>query len=634
MSIRTPAVEARAALEEPTVGDYSPRIPLRVRDWAIALVVVASALSLHLWSFRSPLVGRHSFRQTQTAFQAREFAEHGIDLLHPLLPVLGPPWEVPFEFPAFQAMASVPIHLGFSADTATRLTGLAWFAVSAVLLFGLMRYVASRAAAFGALVAFALSPFALVWAGASLIEYLVVVSILGFLWAGIVWRDTGKFWLAIIAVIAGSLAMAVKGTSVWAYLFPFVLYRSRNELPGIGDWLRARMSPRVWGIAAIPLVAGIVWTRHADAIKEASPATRWLTASQLTDWNFGTVQQRLEGMNWVFVGDRIESLLVGRYLWAGLIVVAVIFAQRRGFWVGMALTVVLPVVVFFNLFVVHDYYLVALTPGIAVLLGLSTDLIWRHGRKRVPAAVVIIGLVVTWLAPLYWTTNDYWRDAFSPPKRGTEPVASRVIRRDVLPNEPLVLQGLSWDPSTLYYANRRGLMLDPRIASPAVAHLLSSHDFRYWYATRPNAPENDLLRTWPWIASTGRHSYRMSLSASRDLEDAAFVATRDQGAIDAAKSNGQPLTQSAVDVPCDGRSHALPTAPPATWFVLTNSERRGVRISVDHPLAPIPGFPALILRRGLAAVEPAVGLFCTGGGGVSVSVLAAPDPFDAGGSSG
>jgi hypothetical protein len=61
------------------------------------------------------------------------------------------------------------MRLGLSADTPMRLTALACFAASAVLLFGLMRYLASPAA-FGALVAFGLSPFALVWADASLME--------------------------------------------------------------------------------------------------------------------------------------------------------------------------------------------------------------------------------------------------------------------------------------------------------------------------------------------------------------------------------------------------------------------------------------------------------------------------------
>jgi hypothetical protein len=634
MTLSTPTVEAPSTADREAVRDRSPRVTRRERDWVIALTVVSIALSLHLWSFRSPLLGPHDFRQTQTAFQAREFAEHGVDLLHPRLPVLGPPWEVPFEFPAFQALASVPIRVGLSADTSTHLTALACFAISAVLLFGLMRYVASRAAAFGALVAFALSPFALVWAGASLMEYLVTACVLAFLWAGIAWRDTGKLPLAIIAVTAASLGMAVKGTTTWGYLIPFVFYRSRNELPGIGDWLRTRMSPRVWALVAMPLVVGVVWTRHADAIKEASPATRWLTTSNLTDWNFGTLQQRLEGVNWVLVGDRIESLLVGRYFWAGLIIVAVIFAQRRAFWIGMALAVVLPVTVFFNLFFVHEYYLIAVTPGIAALLGLSTDLIWRHRAQRIPAVLVVLGLATVWLAPLYWTTKDYWRDlAFNPPKTSFVTAVAGAIRRDVPSNEPVVLQGLGWNPTTLYYAHRRGLMLDPRIATPAVADLLRSHGFRHWYAVRPTAPENDLLRAWPWIASTGRQAYRMSQTASRGLEDAALVATRDQGAIDAAWSTGQPLSPSAVEVRCDGRPHALPTAAPTTWLVLANAERRGVRISVDQSLAPIPGFPALVLRRDFADLGAPVSLVCTGGGRLSVNALAAPDPFDAGSSS-
>src|SRR5688572_7732919 len=94
------------------------------------------------------LVERHGFRQTQTAYTARAFHEHGIDLLHPKLPVLGRPFEAPFEFPLFQAIATIPMRLGMSADTSMRVTGLACFLVTAVLLFGLLRYVSNRVVAF------------------------------------------------------------------------------------------------------------------------------------------------------------------------------------------------------------------------------------------------------------------------------------------------------------------------------------------------------------------------------------------------------------------------------------------------------------------------------------------------------
>ena len=84
-------------------GRDAPSARLR---WLPAVLLIA-AFVVHLPTLGAPLVDRHPFRQTQTAFTARIFHEEGIDLLHPKLPVLGAPWEVPFEFPAFQAVAAV-----------------------------------------------------------------------------------------------------------------------------------------------------------------------------------------------------------------------------------------------------------------------------------------------------------------------------------------------------------------------------------------------------------------------------------------------------------------------------------------------------------------------------------------------
>ncbi len=83
---------------------------------AAFVVVVAPTLG-------QPLLERHAFRQTQTAYTARIFHEQGIDLIHPKLPVLGEPFEVPFEFPLFQAAASLVMDVGVRDDVAMRLTG-------------------------------------------------------------------------------------------------------------------------------------------------------------------------------------------------------------------------------------------------------------------------------------------------------------------------------------------------------------------------------------------------------------------------------------------------------------------------------------------------------------------------------
>ena len=85
--------------------------PSNALRWLPAGLLLLAVL-IHLPTLGAPLLDRHPFRQTQTAFTARIFHEQGIDLLHPKLPILGAPWEVPFEFPLFQAVAAVVMDVG------------------------------------------------------------------------------------------------------------------------------------------------------------------------------------------------------------------------------------------------------------------------------------------------------------------------------------------------------------------------------------------------------------------------------------------------------------------------------------------------------------------------------------------
>ena len=118
-------------------------------------------------------------------------------------------------------------------------------------------------------------------------------------------------------------------------------------------------------VVGIPLFAGWLWTRHADAVKAASKATAFLTSSELTTWNYGTLDQRLALGHWATIGDRIRELLLGGWIWVPLLLVLLWQARKLGFWLGWLLTIVLPIAVFFNLFWIHDYYLAAISPAIA-----------------------------------------------------------------------------------------------------------------------------------------------------------------------------------------------------------------------------------------------------------------------------
>src|SRR5690606_19001151 len=110
----------------------------------------------------------------------------------------------------------------------------------------------------------------------------------------------------------------------------------------------------------IPVGAGFLWNSHADAIKGASPATQFLTADALDAWNFGTLPQRLDPRNWQISGSRIAGP-IAPYLLPILAAMGLVWrgpgGTQRLFLAAAALCVIVPVATFFNLYVVHDYYL-------------------------------------------------------------------------------------------------------------------------------------------------------------------------------------------------------------------------------------------------------------------------------------
>jgi len=165
-------------------------------------------------TLRQPLLEAHGFRQTQTAYTAVIFHEEGVDLLHPELPVLGEPWEVPFEFPLFQANAAAVMSLGVPPDPAMRITALGWFTATALVMWALVRYVTRDALAAGAaLFLFAFSPFALLLSRTSLIEFMATAGAIAWALAAILWLNTRRMRWALVAVTSGALAMLVKPTT-------------------------------------------------------------------------------------------------------------------------------------------------------------------------------------------------------------------------------------------------------------------------------------------------------------------------------------------------------------------------------------------------------------------------------------
>ena len=197
-------------------------------EFVLWILVLLSIAATRYATLNQVLTEAFAFRQTQTAFQTVGFHRSGIDLLHPMVPVFGEPWTIPFEFPLFQAIASIAMSFGIPADPANRIVGLAFFVVTAFLLWLLVRKVSNPVVAAVTLVVFSFSPFALVWSRASMIEYLATALALGWVIAAIRWRDARHTTWLIAAVLLGAAAMAVKVTTALPWVVPILLYVGRD----------------------------------------------------------------------------------------------------------------------------------------------------------------------------------------------------------------------------------------------------------------------------------------------------------------------------------------------------------------------------------------------------------------------
>lgn len=501
-------------------GDSPKTQPESVTRWE--WILLASVLALIVITRLSTLdqllmeTGPAAFRQTQTAFQTVEFHRLGIDLLHPSLPILGSPWSIPFEFPLFQAAASVLMSWGFESDVANRITGLFFFATTATLLWYLIRLVADKTVAAISLVVFAFSPFGILWSRTAMMEYLATAAALSWVIAALKWRTTRRWQWAAFGAVAGSVAMTVKITTALPWLAPILLFNLKTE-KGVRflsrAWARVRTHPAFLALVLIPGIAGLLWTRHADSIKGASEATSWLTSSALRSWNLGTIGQRLDGDNFSLILGRIESLITGRG-WLILAFIALLILRRhRAFWLGILLVPVLAIGTFYNLYVEHEYYLVAVSPALAALLavGIRQLALWFRPRRASSTAVIAI-ITVAWLGVGLWSTKSHWVVAYEEP--GID-AASVEIAALSAPSELVIVVEGDWNPRFLYNARRRGMMVRPPfVTMDVVASQPDLSDYALFYSLNRWSGLIDFASVRPWFAPASANALRLGDSRS------------------------------------------------------------------------------------------------------------------------
>lgn len=423
---------------------------------------------------------RFSFRQTQTAFGIRYFANESLNPLNAQVPVLGPPWKIPFEFPLFQLIAALPSkYLRIDEAISGRISATVFFLLSSILLFLILQQTNGKSIARISLPIFILTSFSLEWGSAVLIDWLSVVLTLCGIYCLILHKRTNSkvsAWL-ITSIFVLIFASLTKVTTTIPWLIAFViLFTLKNK--------QVKNDEKIIIISslAISFLPFLFWNAFADKTKLDNPFTKWLVSDSLKSWNFGTINQRLLPGNYFTVFERIDNLIIGSTLYFIIIITFVTMIKKvviKSFSFYL-LTGILGIAIFFNLYVVHDYYLIAIYPAIiamvSIFLGSTNEIIFNNQNNRIASKLPIIFVVIlTYISPIGRNyLVDYRIDAGMP-------IASQLIQSKTEVNSKLILLGCDWDPTILYFAQRKGLMLMEGRFSPEVLDKALMNQYEYIY---------------------------------------------------------------------------------------------------------------------------------------------------------
>jgi hypothetical protein len=412
-------------------------------------------------AWHESLLVQHGFRQTQTAINTY-FILKGGPWLDYETPVLGPPWSLPFEFPLYQWIVALLVHVtGLPLDQAGRLVGGFFFLLTLIPASSLLASIGlGRRLRLLVLSLLLVSPFYIFWSRAFLIEQLALFLSVSYVAVVVRFLRFPHAGTALLAVLVGALAAAVKITTFAPWFLAASLYvlRDLRHRATQGEIRNASVhrATLLALMAVLPLSAGMGWTRFADHQRQRNPLGRNLTSSALKDWTLGTSEQRFSLQVWKQILDRYRTVLGGEQVMLSVTLGVILARRRRAEYIACLLLYLSAPLIFINLYYVHSYYYFANNPFLVAAVGIAlAAMVERGGLLRGAAILELIFIMV--ISVLAYLGNS--RTGPNHPERPELIRLAELVQRHTSPEDVIVLHGFDWSPEVPYYSRRRALML-------------------------------------------------------------------------------------------------------------------------------------------------------------------------------
>ena len=461
------------------------------------------------------------WRANQTELTAFWFNKEGIDLINYETPLYGLPWQIPFEFPLFQATAAVISKTGFG-DIAfsCRLAALFYFYLTALFLYLLCKKIfQDEKVTFLSVTLFLWLPYNIYYSTEPLIDYAALSFSLAYFYFIFLWlKYPQKSYLILFSILSGSLAVLVKPTTVPVVIVPIaafvlkdILQKFEAELNGLSSWRliirKILLHKGYWFslalIGMVPLILGYLWTRHSDNVKSISIFTQWLTSESLTAWNFGSLALRkdqfvwqrylMDGLRWIAPYGLLMFAVFGGISAAGLI-----HSKERAhdneaslFYLAMGLSIILTFGVFLNLYQ-HIYYFIAWTVSISILSAYGMALYWELRKQIYPPLRLFF---LAWLVFfVYFGYRDHTSLSNVQKADTAKWIEKKVWAEQVQAHVPedkwVVIVDYDWSPTYPYLIQRKSMVFSPKDDGKPICKLIRDDNFELVILADPNYQSN------------------------------------------------------------------------------------------------------------------------------------------------
>ena len=255
------------------------------------------------------------------------------------------------------------------------------------------------------------------------------------------------------------MAVLVKPTTWSAFCVPWAILFIRDA------WKAWRGKRWPTGLLEQALLIGVPllviafgWIGIAYGIKALNPNANFLLSSSLHEFNYGTWEQRFSLQSWRTMIEHCRTNIGP--IWMIVLGLGVMVALRPSRLTGLVgvIAFLVPPLIFFNLYLLHDYYFYANSVFLILAIGATLATLWdRSSSWSWPkiTALIILGAVT-------WGQANSHRATLLPQQLGTSNGDSAEVlmaRALTAPDEVVVMHSAGWSSGVAYYSGRRFLTI-------------------------------------------------------------------------------------------------------------------------------------------------------------------------------